>query len=785
MIQKYLNKLEYNKILDIISSYCLTYKGVSLANSFLPSNNKDIVSRLLEETDSAVTLLIRKGEIPLSNIANIEVNIKNLESYNSLSASALLDVAYVLKVSRQLHQYFFEDEDFDLSTFSILEDLFSMLYYNKNIEDSIFHSIIDEDTIADDASKALLALRKNRRKLEQDVRDKLSNLVHSSSYSKYIMDTIITIRNDRFVVPVKEEFKEHISGAILDISASGSTVYIEPSSVFELNNKINAVKAQEAIEIEKILKGLSLMLCPIADRLKTTVDIIGKIDFIFAKAKYSKKINGICPIITDSKEINLFGARHPLIDEKVVVPIDISIGKDYSSLLITGPNTGGKTVALKTTGLFCLMAYSGILIPANSNSSLYVFDNIFADIGDEQSIQDSLSTFSSHMINIIDILKESTANSLILLDELGSGTDPVEGASLAISILEHFYNLGALTICTSHYPELKKYALTHDGFENASSDFDIENLCPTYKLLIGIPGKSNAFAISKKLGLSEDILNRAQTFLKEDDISIENLLKGIYDDKLSIEKEKEKIIKNSNQIETLRKSLERDNSKLNKEAENILSDAKIKAREILLDAKDEVNDIIKELNSDKTDLKNANVLRNKLNTSITELSESQESAKPSKHLSANDISVGQEVFYNKLNTTGIVYSLPNRSNEVRLQIGNIFMNAKLEDLSLVKSSPNNKKQKSNISYSNNKAQSVASEINVIGLNVDEAIPIVDKYLDDCYMAHLEHARIVHGKGTGKLREGIHTFLRKHPHVKSFRLGTFGEGEMGVTVVYFK
>ncbi len=785
MIQKYLNKLEYNKILDIISSYCLTYKGVSLANSFLPSNNEDIVSRLLEETDSAVTLLIRKGEIPLSNIANIEVNIKNLESYNSLSASALLDVAYVLKVSRQLHQYFFEDEDFDLSTFSILEDLFSMLYYNKNIEDSIFHSIVDEDTIADDASKALLALRKNRRKLEQDVRDKLSNLVHSSSYSKYIMDTIITIRNDRFVVPVKEEFKEHISGAILDISASGSTVYIEPSSVFELNNKINAVKAQEAIEIEKILKGLSLMLCPIADRLKTTVDIIGKIDFIFAKAKYSRKINGICPIITDSKEINLFGARHPLIDEKVVVPIDISIGKDYSSLLITGPNTGGKTVALKTTGLFCLMAYSGILIPANSNSSLYVFDNIFADIGDEQSIQDSLSTFSSHMINIIDILKESTANSLILLDELGSGTDPVEGASLAISILEHFYNLGALTICTSHYPELKKYALTHDGFENASSDFDIENLCPTYKLLIGIPGKSNAFAISKKLGLSEDILNRAQTFLKEDDISIENLLKGIYDDKLSIEKEKEKIIKNSNQIETLRKSLERDNSKLNKEAENILSDAKIKAREILLDAKDEVNDIIKELNSDKTDLKNANVLRNKLNTSITELSESQESAKPSKHLSANDISVGQEVFYNKLNTTGIVYSLPNRSNEVRLQIGNIFMNAKLEDLSLVKSSPNNKKQKSNISYSNNKAQSVASEINVIGLNVDEAIPIVDKYLDDCYMAHLEHARIVHGKGTGKLREGIHTFLRKHPHVKSFRLGTFGEGEMGVTVVYFK
>ena len=784
MLEKYLTKLEYNQILNIVSSYCLTYKGKHLSDNFSPINNKDVVEKLLEETDSAVTLLIRKGEIPLSDIENIEINIKNLESYNSLNAKALLDIANVLRISRQLHQYFFDDEEFDLSDFSILEDLFSMLYYNKNMEDTIFNSIIDEDTIADDASKALSSLRKNRRKLEQDVRDRLSNFIHSASYSKYLMDSIITIRNDRFVVPVKEEFKEHISGAILDISASGSTVYIEPSAVFELNNKINAVKVQEAIEIEKILKGLSLMLCPIADKLKVTIDIIGRLDFIFARAKYSKRINGIRPIITNSKEINLLGARHPLIDEKVVVPIDISIGKDYSSLLITGPNTGGKTVALKTVGLFCLMAYSGILLPANENSSLYVFDNIFADIGDEQSIQDSLSTFSSHMINIIDILKESTSNSLILLDELGSGTDPVEGASLAISILEHFYNIGALTICTSHYPELKKYALTHEGFENASSDFDIENLCPTYKLLIGIPGKSNAFAISKKLGLSEDILNRAKTFLKEDDISIENLLKSIYDDKLSIEKEKEKIEKNSNQIEVLRKSLERDNSKLNKEAENILSDAKIKAREILLDAKDEVNDIIKELNNEKTDLKKANALRNKLNSSINEVSEVHTVAASSSHLSASDITIGQEVFFNKVNSTGIVYSLPNKSNEVRLQVGSIYMNAKLEDLSPVKASAN-KKSNSNISYSNNKAQSVASEINVIGLNVDEAIPIVDKYIDDCYMAHLEHARIVHGKGTGKLREGIHTFLRKHPHVKSFRLGTFGEGEMGVTIVYFK
>ena len=513
MLQKYLDKLEYNKILEKVADYCCTYIGKNNILELLPSNSKEIVELQLTQTSSALNLLYRKGEPAINNIANIELWIKNLESYNSLSAKALLEVAGVLQTARSLNDYFFADESFDLSEFSALEDLFSMLYSNKTIEDNILNSIIDENTISDDASRSLSLLRKNRRKFEQDIRDKLSNFIHSS-YSKYLMDSIITIRNDRFVIPVKEEYKDHISGAILDMSASGSTVYIEPSAIFELNNKINGIKAEEAIEIEKILKNLSLSLFPIASKLKISLETIGKIDFIFAKAKYSKKINGVCPIINDEQQIFLYGARHPLIDEKSVVPIDISLGKDYTSLLITGPNTGGKTVTLKTVGLFCLMACSGLLIPANENSSIYVFDNIFADIGDEQSIQESLSTFSSHMINIINILKEATSNSLVLIDELGSGTDPVEGSSLAISILEHFYKIGALTICTTHYPELKKYALTHAGFENASSDFDVENLRSTYKLLIGVPGKSNAFAISKKLGLSDEIINRAQTFIK-------------------------------------------------------------------------------------------------------------------------------------------------------------------------------------------------------------------------------------------------------------------------------
>lgn len=794
MIEKYLNKLEYNKILDLVSNYCTTYIGKSFVSKLMPLNNKDLVKMKLEETSTAQTLLYRKGEPPISNITNIDIWIKNLESYNSLSAKALLDVAHVLQTSRFLHDYFFADDSFDLSDFALLEDYFSMLYYNETIEKNILNSIIDEYTIADDASKTLSALRRNKRKLEQDVRDKLSNFIHSSSYSKYLMDSIITIRNDRFVIPVKEEYKDIISGAILDISASGSTVYIEPSSIFELNNKINGIKAEESIEIEKILKNLSLSLFPIASKIKTTLGAIGQIDFIFAKAKYSKKINGICPLINDKKEINLYGARHPLISPEVVVPIDISLGNNYTSLLITGPNTGGKTVTLKTVGLFCLMACSGILIPARENSSIFVFDNVFADIGDEQSIQESLSTFSSHMVNIIEVLKEATSSSLVLLDELGSGTDPVEGASLAISILEHLHVLGALTICTTHYPELKKYALTHDGFENASSDFDVEHLRPTYKLLIGIPGKSNAFAISKKLGLSDEILDRAKSFQKDDDINIETLLKNIYDDKLAIEEEKERIRKNSSQVELLRKSLERDNSKLTQEAESIVSDAKQKAREILLDAKDEANEIIRELNKEATNTKSANALRNKLNSSIDKLSsiETDNSASNFKTLSSADITVGMEVMCKNFNAKGTVLSLPNRSNEVRVQIGALTTNVKLSDLLLLNASkessskPSGSAHKhSNVTFSNNKAQNVAPEINVIGLTVDQALPIVDKYLDDCYMANLETARIVHGKGTGRLRDGIHSFLKKNPHVKSYRMGTYGEGEMGVTVVSFK
>lgn len=784
MQNKNLNRLEFNKILDELNSHCNTYIGKSKVFDIKPFKNKDDVERALSETSLALQLIYRKGNPPIEEFNNIDIYIKNLYSNNFLSAKALLDVATVLKMSRTLKDYFFEDETFDLSSFSILSDYFSGLYSNLNVENKIFDSIIDENNIADNASKVLSVLRRNRKKLEQDVKDKLSNFIHSSAYSKYIMDSIITIRNDRFVIPVKEEAKDKINGSILDISASGSTVYIEPSAIYELNNKINNIKTEENIEIEKILRNLSILLFPLADNLSNDVEIIGSLDFIFAKAKYSKKINGVQPIINDTKYINLISARHPLIDPEKVVPIDIHIGDDYTSLLITGPNTGGKTATLKTTGLLSIMALCGMHIPAKEGSSIYVFDNVFADIGDEQSIQESLSTFSSHMITIIDILHQATSNSLILLDELGSGTDPVEGASLAISILEDFHNKGALTLATTHYPELKNYALVTEDFENASSDFDVEHLKPTYKLLIGVPGKSNAFAISKNLGLPEYILSNAEKYLNQEHIDIESLLKKVYDDKLEIEKEKEIIKKNSNQIELLRKSLERDNSKLNAEAESIVFNAKIKAREILLNAKDEANEIIKELNNDEIDLKKANKLRLDLNDALNNITPTTNNTAS---LSKENISIGQTVFIKKLNQNATVLTLPNKSNQLQVQFGVITMNVKLEDLALPTNTVNAQKAThSSTSFKNSfKAKNISPEINVIGMTVDEAIPIIDKYLDDASMSGLANIRIVHGKGTGKLRSGIHQFLKNNTHAKSFRFGTFGEGEMGVTVVELK
>lgn len=785
MKQNYLEKLEFNKIQKKLSTFSCTYIGKKLSQELLPSNKKEIVKHNLQETQESVKLIERISCPIFNEIDNIDIILKTIESQNTLSIKALLALANIFKVSQELKKYF-NQEFITKEDYPILHPLFSKLYTNKNILDRIYACIIDETTIDDKASKQLESIRKKQKRLEQDIRNTLNQIIHSSTYSKYIQENIITIRNDRFVIPVKEEYRTKIKGFVHDISNAGSTIFIEPLSVFEINNEINQLRMDEIIEIEKILQELSSLFFPYLEELKIDSETIGKLDFIFAKAKFSKSINGVTPIINDKKEINLINAKHPLIDASKVVPISLELGNNYSTLLITGPNTGGKTVTLKTIGLLTCMGCSGLNIPTSENSSIYVFDKIFTDIGDDQSISDSLSTFSSHITNIVEITNGVNENSLVLIDELGSGTDPLEGANLAISILDFLREQLCLTVVTTHYQELKHYALVTDGFENASVEFDINTLSPTYKLLVGIPGKSNAFAISKKLGLSDSIINRAKSLMSDDVINVEKLLKNIYDDKFTIEKEKSEIEQRLQQINLLRKSLERDNFILKKQEKDLINNAKIKARNLLLDAKEEASEIINKLNK-LDDAKNSNQLRNHLNDKIKEL-QIIDSKEPisSNSLLLDDIKPNMEVYVSNFNQNGIVLSHVNKSNEVQVQIGAIKTNVNIKYLSL----PNSKYKKINNNFDSNytkisKTKNVKPEINVIGLNVEEATFVVDKFLDDCYLAKLQVVRIVHGKGTGKLRDGIHKFLKNHKNVKSFRLGTYGEGEMGVTVVEFK
>ncbi len=780
-----LNKLEYNEIIKNLGGYCKTYLGKNLCEQLVPNFSYEQVDVLLNETKQADTLLHQKGIPPFYETEELEKYIKVLESNQTLSIKGLLNFAVLLKMCRELKEYFYDDSSV---TFEYLEKYFSFLYSNPSIEKNIFDKIIDENTVADNASSKLASLRRNRKNFEQEVKDKLNGFIHSSTYAKYIMEPIVTIRNNRYVIPVKEEYRSYIKGFIHDTSSSGSTLYIEPTSIFELNNKINHIKIEEDIEIERILQILSSSLYEYVDQLKNNLALIASIDLIFAKANFGIDSFGIIPVLNNNKYIDLYKAKHPLIDKDKVVPIDISLGKDYVSLLITGPNTGGKTVALKTVGLLLLMAYSGIPIPCSESSSISVFSHIFADIGDEQSIQESLSTFSAHIKNIVEITNITDNNSLVLLDELGSGTDPLEGAALAISILSYLKDIGSIVCCTTHYQELKEYALITDGFENASFEFDIENLKPTYKLLVGIPGKSNAFAISKRLGLNEQILNVANSHLKDDKIPIEELLKSIYDNKLEIEKQKEETEKNLRQIELLRKSLEQKQDDVLEKRAQLLEDAKLEARDILLSAKEEATEIIHELNS-SSDIKQANNLRNKLNDKLKAINSIHytEQNNSFEALAESDVKDGLNVYIASLGSNGyIVGNKINKSNEVQVQVGNMKMNIKLSDLR--KSLTNSVKVKESGKVTTNKeskAKTVSPEINVIGQNVDEAIYVIDKYLDNCASANISPVRIVHGKGTGKLREGIHSFLKKNPHVKSFRIGTFGEGEMGVTVVEIK
>ena len=772
MEKKYLEKIEFNKIIDILESFAITSLGKNFCRKLEPYTDKNTVVHSILETTECSILKVRKGLPPIAEIDDISAYVKVLESQNSLSARALLGLGHILKISRELKEYITSNIEVDFAP--IVSRYFFNLYSNPKIENSVLNSIIDENTIDDKASSELARIRRNKRNLEQDIRKSLANLLNS----KFIQEPIVTIRNDRFVIPVKNEYRSEVKGLIHDMSASGSTVFIEPFSVFEMNNKINSLRIEENIEIEKILSQLSSLFLDITEELQNNVRLIGMIDFAFAKAKYAESINATEPVINDNKYIDLKNARHPLINAETVVPINISIGNGYTSLIITGPNTGGKTVTLKTVALLTVMAMSGLHIPASEKSSIYVFNNIFADIGDEQSISESLSTFSAHITNIVEITKQADNNSLIVLDELGSGTDPIQGANLGISILDYLHQKGATTLATTHYPEIKNYALATPGFENASSEFNLDTLSPTYRLLIGVPGKSMAFEIGKKLGLDPIILENAQSKMTSISVSIEELLKSIYEDKLTIEREKEKILASSSEIDTLKAKLSNQKRDLEEKKSELINNAKLEAKAILLQAKKDADNIIKELSSSKNNTKARNELTEKINN--IKLEEPPKAAS----ISPTDLKVGMMVFVETLKQDGTIIAIPNKGNNVTIQIGSAKMqvNTKMLSNARTQATPKSTPPKAN---ANLKSKTATTQINVIGYNVDEATFAIDKFLDDCALSHISTARIVHGKGTGALRQGVHTFLKKHPHVKSYRLGTFGEGEMGVTIVEIK
>ena len=788
---EYLEKLEFNKIVERLSSYCSLDTSKNMALNLIPYTDMNEVKKHLKQTSEAVYLIQRCGMPPDIYFREEEHSIKTLEGYGVLTLEWILNFTEILKISQNLKEYF-NKEYIDREEYEILEPIFSSLYTNKGIIEQVQKSIIDENTLYDNASKNLAIIRKKQKNIEQEIKQKLTNMIHSSSYSKYVQESLITIRNERYVIPIKEEYRSKIKGFVHDFSSSGSTVFIEPITIFELNNELSDLKIEENLEIEKIIKELSKLFYPCVDELKSNIYNLSKLDFIFAKAKYAKEIKANEPKINNEKLIVLNEARHPLIDEKKVVPISLELGDEYNTLVITGPNTGGKTVTLKTVGLLTCMACSGLHIPAKSSSSICVFSKIYADIGDEQSIADSLSTFSAHMKNIVNIVQNADGNTLVLVDELGSGTDPVEGEALATSILEYLYNKKSITIATTHYQELKKYAMMSKGFENASVEFDVNTLTPTYRLLIGVPGKSNAFEISKKLGLKEDIIKKSQDRIQKNDIEFEELIKQIYIDKAQIETEKLEISNKLREVKQLKENLERDNTNLLEKEKQYLENARIEARNIILEAKEEANDIIRNMeelqqnmktskeNSDS--IKKANISRNSLNNKLKELlkDNNQEETMDYKEMK---LDVNTPVFIQRFGKQGIVVSNNIKNNEVIVQIDNMKINVPISDLKVIEKQEKNKNV--NINTKISKTKTAKTEINVIGNNVEEASFIIEKFLDDCSLAKLETVRIIHGKGTGKLRKGIHKLLDKNPHVDSYRMGTYGEGEMGVTVVKLK
>lgn len=786
MNERALRILEYDKIIRLLVEHASSPLGKEKCKALVPMTDVNDINQAQTETADATGRLLRKGRITFQGNYELFRTIQNLTLGGSLSVSELLKIASLAECAARVKQYGKKEREDEPS--DSLTDLFEELVPLVQLSKEIRRCILSEEEIADDASSTLKHIRRSMVITGERIHSQLNTMVNST-YRTYLQDAVITMRNNRYCIPVKAEYKGMVHGMVHDQSKAGSTFFIEPAAVVELNNKLQELSIQEQEEIEVILADLSTQAAEYTTELTLNQQNLTKLDFIFAKGGLALELNASRPVYHEEKSLNLLKARHPLIDKKKVVPIDIRLGQDYDLLIVTGPNTGGKTVSLKTTGLLCAMGQSGLHIPARDNSELCVFTEIFADIGDEQSIEQSLSTFSAHMTNIISILEQADADSLCLFDELCAGTDPTEGAALAISILRHLHDRGIRTMATTHYSELKVFALSTNFVENASCEFNVETLSPTYRLLIGIPGKSNAFAISKKLGLSDDIIDLAKEEISEADESFEDLLSDLEQSRITIENERLQIEEYRREIESLKLQLSKKQEKLEQSRERILREANEEAREILQEAKDTADKAIRAYQKGTT-IQEMEQTRQKLRDKISDKNNSlKENKQKENHkiLKPEDLVLGENVEIISMGMKGTVHSKPDAKGDLFIQCGIMRTRTNIKDLRIVEENPKPKEKgrKSNYSGSFSKSASISPEINLLGKTVDEALAALDKYLDDAYLSHLTNVRVVHGKGTGALRNGVHRYLKGVRYVKSFRMGEFGEGDAGVTIVEFK
>ncbi len=782
--------LEFHKILKQLASFTQNEKVLERILALEPETDLEIVQLLQQETTEATGILLRRGTPPGFLVSDVSGGVMRTERGGTMSMAEFLHLAQAMQTARRLRAYIAEDKASEETSVRALSDRIEPL---KQVEDEIGDKIISETEMADGASPALLAIRRKMKTQSSKVRDTLNSVIASTKFQKFLQESIITMRGDRFVIPVKAEYKNEIKGIVHDTSASGSTVYIEPASVVELTNEIAQLKGKEKEEMDRILYELSVFVSEFKDPILSNISIVYQLDFIFCKGKLSLEQKATQPELNDKGIIRIKAGRHPLLDKNRVVPIDIALGETYDTLVITGPNTGGKTVSLKTLGLFTLMTQAGLHISASSGSCMAVFDNVFADIGDEQSIEQNLSTFSSHIVNLVRILEEVTPNSLVLADELGAGTDPTEGAALAVSVIEYLRNFGARVAATTHYSELKMYALSTEGVVNASCEFDVSTLSPTYRLLIGVPGKSNAFAISKKLGLSDKIIENAKSRIAEDNVKLEDVITALENSRKQAEEDRLLAENASRDARIFRENMRREMEKLEEKKAKMMQQARAEAMAIVESAKKQAQEVSRELREIKSSaaykeaMEKSERAREALRRESDKIAQGAAKDKP-KVKTLKKVSLGQTVHIVSMDTDASVLSLPDKKGTLFVQAGIMKIKTNLNDLTGGAQTKEEKKTASKTvaaTFKANKQATAAMETDVRGMNLDEAIMVVDKFLDDCYLSSLHEVTIIHGKGTGVLRSGISEFLRRHPTVKSYRAGRYGEGETGVTVVTLK